>query len=213
MENRDEAGHAALTAIWATLGAAGLFEALSALGTQVRTVRATSPWQDDPYNVAVSFTVFAVPRLAGVIAVRMFAWRAPGGPDRAHQMVRAAWVVIALMGATLVAEWAGVIVGAHASAWNRWTAVLVAGLVVTCAAALVATVLLARCRRPRGSSARWRYDWLSDLVWICGRIPVLRRRVTDGHAAWVRRHTTGVFAGLSALVAVGVVGALAIGEG
>ncbi|MGW4562997.1 hypothetical protein ACWEN3_11485 [Streptomyces sp. NPDC004561] len=87
------------------------------------------------------------------------------------------------------------------------------GLVGTCAAALVATLLLVRCRMPRGSAARWRHDWLGDAVWICRRIPVLRRWVTDGNAAWVRRHTMGVFVGLSALVAMGLVGALAGGEG
>lgn len=213
VERRDENGRAALTAIWATLSTAALFEVLSTLESQDRTVRATSPWQDDPYNVFLSFTIFAVPMLARVIVVRMFAWRAPGGADRAHQMLRATGAMIALVWVTLIAEWAAVIVGAHASAWNRWTAVLIGGLVVTSAAALVATVLLVRRRRPRGSVARWRHDWLGDVVWICGRIPVLRRWVTDGRAVWVRRHTMGVFAGLSALVAIGVVGALAVGEG
>lgn len=213
VERRDETGRAALTAIWAALSTAGLFEVLSMLESQDKTVRATSPWQDDPYDVFVSFAIFAVPMLAGVIVLRMFAWRAPGGPDRAHQMLRATGAMTALVWVTLIAEWAAVTVGAHSSAWNRWTAVLMGGLVVTCAAALVVTVLLVRRRRPRGSAARWRHDWLGDVVWICRRIPVLRRWVTDGNAAWVRRHTMGVFVGLSALVAIGLVGALAGGEG
>ncbi len=213
VERTDETGRAALTAIWAALSATGLFEALSLLESQDKTVRATSPWQDDPYDVFVSFAIFAVPMLAGVVMLRLLAWRAPGGPDRAHQMLRATGAMIALVWITLIAEWTAVIVRAHASTWNRWTAVLTGGLVVTCVAALAVTVLLVRRRRPRGSAARWRHDWLGDVVWICRRLPVLRRWATDGNAAWVRRHAMGVFVGSSALVAIGLVGALAGGEG
>ncbi|MCP2339326.1 hypothetical protein [Actinomadura rupiterrae] len=213
MERRSGTGRAALTAIRAALGTAGLFEALSLLASQDKAVRATSPWQDDPYDVFVSFAIFAVPMLAGVITLRMLAWRAPGGPDRAHQMLRATWTMTALIWVTLLAEAAAVAVGAHAAIWNRWTAVLISGLAVATAAALVVTVLLARQRRPRGSAAQWRHDWLGDVVWICGRVPALRRWTTDDNAAWVRRHAMGVFLGLSALVALGLVGALAGGEG
>ncbi|MGW4567857.1 hypothetical protein ACWEN3_37590, partial [Streptomyces sp. NPDC004561] len=72
MERRDGTGRAALTAIWTALSTAGLFEVLSLLESQDKTVRATSPWQDDPYDVFVSFAIFAVPMLAGVIVLRMF---------------------------------------------------------------------------------------------------------------------------------------------
>jgi hypothetical protein len=106
VERRDETGRAALSTT-------GLFEVLSTLESQDKTVRATSPWQDDPYDVFVSFAIFAVPMLAGVIVLRMFAWRAPGGPDRAHQLLRATGAMIALVWVTLIAEWAwaAVIVG------------------------------------------------------------------------------------------------------
>jgi hypothetical protein len=42
------------------------------LATQNKTVRAVSPWQDDPYNA----TQFVVPMLALVVALRLLAWRA-----------------------------------------------------------------------------------------------------------------------------------------
>jgi hypothetical protein len=75
--------------IQASLGAAGLFEVLTLVATQDKTVRAASPWQDDPYDALVSLTQFAVPILALVIALRLLAWRAPGGPDRERRGARA----------------------------------------------------------------------------------------------------------------------------
>ena len=66
--------------------------------------------------MALSHSQFAVPMLAAVIALRLLAWRAPGGQDRARQVVRATGMMTALIGLTLVFEWAAVAVGAHAPA-------------------------------------------------------------------------------------------------
>lgn len=195
--------------ILATLGTAGFFEVATVLATQDKTIRAVSPWQDDPYDAMVSLTQFAVPMLALVIALRLLAWRAPGGQDRERQVVRAAAAMTALVGATLLAEWAAVAVGAHASSWNVWTSVLIGGLAVVSALTAVVTVLLARRRGTRG---RWRHDWLGDVVSVCERIPVLRRLATPQVAAWVRGRAMSVFVVVSALAAAGIVGAQAIGE-
>jgi hypothetical protein len=81
MERADENGRASPAVILASLGTACLFEVLTVLATQDKTVRAASPWQDDPYDAVVSLTQFAVPMLALVIALRLLAWRSPGGPD------------------------------------------------------------------------------------------------------------------------------------
>ncbi|MCW2859507.1 MAG: hypothetical protein JWP48_1215 [Actinoallomurus sp.] len=212
MTAMDDKGRASPAVILASLGTAGLYEVLTVLATQDKTVRAASPWQDDPYDAVVSLTQFAVPMLGLVIALRLLAWRAPGGPDRERQMVRAAGAMTALIGLTLVFEWAAVIGGAHAPSWNTRTSVLISGLVVASTLTVAVTALLVRCRRPRGSSRRWRHDWLGDVVLVCGRIPVLRRWATPEAAAWVRRRAMTVFVTLSVLAAVGIAGSLAIGE-
>jgi hypothetical protein len=195
-----------------SLGVAGVFEVLTVLATQDKTARAASPWQDDPYDVVVSLAQFAVPVLALVIALRLLAWREPGGEDRARQTVRAAGAMITLVGLTLGSEWAAVAVKTPASFSGTWTAVLIGGLFVNTVLTVVAAVLLVRCRRPRGSAGGWRHDWLGDAVFVCRRIPVLRRWATPRAAAWVRRRAMTVFVTLSTLAAATLTGAQAIGE-
>ncbi|MFL6077111.1 MAG: hypothetical protein ACJ73S_27265 [Mycobacteriales bacterium] len=202
----------ALAAIMAGLGTAALFEVLALMASQVKTVRRASPWQEDPYDVALTLAAFAVPMLALAIALRLAAWRAPGGPDREQQTLRAAGTMTALVALTLAFEWAAVAVRAHRPTWNGWTAVLVGGLAVTSVATLAVAAQLARRRHPRGSAGRWRHDWLGDAVLVCERIPVLRRWATPALAGLVRRRAMTVFLALSALSATVLVGGLAIGE-
>ena len=76
----DHAPRGGLRPIVTGLGTAVLFEALTVLETQDKTVRAASPWQDDPYDAVVSLAQFTVPILAVVLGLRLLAWRSPGGP-------------------------------------------------------------------------------------------------------------------------------------
>ncbi|HEX6471487.1 MAG TPA: hypothetical protein VF069_20465 [Streptosporangiaceae bacterium] len=212
MERAQEKGRASLIAILASLGTAGFFEAVTLLATQDKTVRAASPWQDDPYDAVVSLTQFAVPMLALVIAMRLPAWQARGGQDRARQTIRAAGAMTTLIGVSLVFEWAAVLAGAPAASWGAWTRLLIGGLVAASALTVVVAAMLVRGRRPRGTSRRWRQDWLGDVVVLCARIPVLRRWAGPEAAAWVRRHAMTVFLALSVLAGAGITGAQAIGE-
>ncbi|WP_433466469.1 hypothetical protein [Spirillospora sp. CA-128828] len=198
--------------VWASLGTAALFEALTVLATQDRAVRAVSPWQDDQYDVAVSLSQFTVPILALVIVLRLPAWRMPDGPDRRQQTERAAGAMTTLIGLTLIFEWSAVIGRAHDSAWSTWTMVLIGGLVMASILTVVVAAMLMRCRRPRGSSRRWHHDWLGDVIMICQRIPALRRWAEPKAAEWVRRRAMTVFITLSVLAAAGITGAQAIGE-
>ncbi|GAA2501754.1 hypothetical protein [Streptomyces longisporus] len=212
MEHVKENRRACPAAVWTSLGTAGVFEALTVLETQDKTVRAASPWQDDPYDVVVSLAQFAVPVLALVIALRLLVWRAPGGADRARQTVRAAGALLTLVGLTVVSEWAAVIAGAPASPSGTWASVLIGGLVVSSVLTLVAAVSLARCRRRRRSAGGPGSDWLGDAVLLCRRIPVLRRWAGPDAAVWVRRRAMTVFVTLSTLTAATLTGAQAIGE-
>jgi hypothetical protein len=196
----------------ASLGAAAVFEVLTVLETQDQAVRAASPWQDDPYDTAVSLAVFTVPALALLIGLRLLAWQWPGGYDRSRQLVRAAAVLTALAGLTTACEWTAVAVRAHRSSWTGRTSLLIAGLAAQTLLLAVAAVLLARRRRPRGSSARWQHDWLADVTGACALIPVVRRWPARRTADWVRAHAMRVFTAASLLAAAGVSGALAVGE-
>lgn len=211
MERTDENAPPPPAAVRTCLGAAALFEALAVFATQDQTVRAASPWQEDPYHVLVSLAEVAVPLLALLIAVRLLLWRAPGGEDRVRQTTRAAGVMTTLIAITLVFEWAAVIVGADAASWNAWTPVLIGGLVACSASAAIATVLLVR-RRPCPSPGRWRHDWLGDLVLVGARIPVVRLAARPDGAAWVRRRAMTVFVALSVLAAAAVTASQAVGE-
>ncbi|MER7185100.1 hypothetical protein ABT404_37515 [Streptomyces hyaluromycini] len=213
MEHVTEDHRALSAAVLVSLGTAGVFEALTLLATQDKTVRAASPWGDDPYDVVVSLTQFTVPMLALVIVLRMLAWRAPGGTDRARQTVRAVAAMVTLVGLTVVSEWAAVIAGVPAPVPGAWTSVLIGGLVAHSILTAVSAVLLVQWRRRQGPSGRWRYDWLDDALFVCRRIPVLRRWAGPDTAVWVRRHAMAVFVTLSTLAAAAVTGAQAVGEG
>jgi hypothetical protein len=212
MQRVGESERASSAAFRASLGAAGVFEVLTVPETQDKTIWAVSPWREDPYHTVVLLAGFAVPMLALAIALRLLAWRAPGGPDRAQQTVRAAGVMTAMIGLTLAFEWAAIVGGTPASPGGTWTSVQAGGLVVTSGLTVAVTVLLVRCRRHRGSSGRWRHDWMGDAVFVCQRIPVLRRWASPQAAAWVRRRAVTVFLVLSVLAAAAITGAQAIGE-
>ena len=200
------------TAIWTCLGVAVLFEALTVFAAQDETVRAASPWQEDPYHVLVSLARITVPLLALVIALRLLVWRAPGGEDRARQATRAAGVMMTLIAATLAFEWAAVIVGAHGWSWNAWTRVLIGGLAACSVSTVTGTALLVRHRLPDRPSGRWRHDWLGDGVRLAAPIPVLRRVARPDTAQWVRRRAMIVFVALSVLAAAAITGSQAVGE-
>ncbi|MFD8723358.1 hypothetical protein ACFV2H_36650 [Streptomyces sp. NPDC059629] len=212
MKPDEENGRASAAVVWASLGAAGVFEALTVLETQDKTVRAASPWQDDPYDVVVSLTQFTVPMLALVIALRLLAWRAPGGADRARQTVRAAGAMTTLVGLTLATEWAAVVARTPPSPAGAWIRVLIGGLAVGSVLTAAVAVPLVRESRRRGASRGRRHDWLDDALYLCQRTPVLRHRVGPEAAVWVRRRAMTVFAVLSTLAALAVTGAQAVGE-
>lgn len=212
MEHAEGNGRAASAVVWASLVTSGVFEASTLPATQDKTVRAASPWQDDPYDVVVSLAQFTVPVLAAVIALRLLAWRAPGGADRARQTVRAAGAMTTLVGLTVASEWAAVVAGTRGPVPGAWTSVLIGGLVANSVLTAVSAALLLRRRRRWGPSGRWRDDWLGDALYVCGRVPVLRRWAGPQAAAWVRRRAMTVFVTLSMLAAAAVTGAQAVGE-
>jgi hypothetical protein len=204
---------ASARAIRAALASAGVFELLALYETQNKKAWQESPWGQDPYHTAVLLAVFAVPMLALAIGLRLLAWRAPGAPDRAQQTVRAAGVMTAFIGLTLVSEWAALPAGALVGPWTGLTTAQVIGLVATTLLTAAVTVLLVRCRSPRRSSRRWEHDWLGDVVYLLQRVPVLRRWASPRAAEWARRHAMAVFVTLSVLAAAVITVLQVLGEG
>src|SRR5690349_5461513 len=181
-------------ALWATAGMVVVFTAFAVVTTQVKTVRAGSPWQDDPYDGVVSFTVFLVPALAFLIAARVALTR-----NRLMEPVyRASLVAGALVAATAVTDWVAVALRADSPLWNGWTPWLIGALgAVTVVTAVVVPVVWQARRRVADADPPG--DWLADLP-----LPA---------KAFVRRHIVAIAALASLAGSLAITTAEAVGEG
>jgi hypothetical protein len=203
----------------ATIACAALFYAVTVAATQVESVRARSPWQDDPYNVMVSFALVTVPVLAAMLVVRLAARRSrPTGTgaavgDAERQMLRAALALLLIIDATLAFEWASVIGGTDRATWSTTTGWLLAGAVATTLSAAPLTVLALRAGAARRLGRRWNEDWLGDLASLVDRVAGAGRLNLTPVVAGVRRHAVLLFAAASVAGAAAIIGALAYSEG
>ena len=215
------AGHparrAAAFAIGFSLLTSVLFTVFGYLTTQDKAVQAVSPWHDDPYVGAVSFTEFLVPALAALIVLRLILWRRGAALPRYRldQLLRAAAVELALIAGTVATDWVAVALRADRPLWNSTTAWLIAALGVLTLACAGCGWSWRRAWRlvPKG---RLDGDWLDDLAQLADQVlAMVRDRPADlrGPIAVLREHI-GVFAfGLSLLAAIGVTSGQVIGEG
>jgi hypothetical protein len=190
---RDRAGRALLGA--ALLGAA--FTVFAAVTTQDRAVRAHSPWQDDPYDALVSFTQLLVPVMvaAGVARAQLCRRLEPLPAARLDGLVRAARLVVLLVGATAGVDVVAVALGTHREAWTPVTAASSLAAAALVGAAGVVWLRLRAVDVPGGRGAG--PDWAADAgallrAWATLPSPLrapLRRaarvvdRLVDG---WVR---------------------------
>lgn len=158
-------------ALLVTLGCSALFTTFAILTTQDKSLRAHSPWQDDPYDVVVSFTQLVVPVLAAAIAARMLGCSKdrPLAAGRMRDLLRGARIAIAAVGLTAAADWVAVALGAYAPAWGGQGTVLIAALAIVTVMALASAATIRTADRQAG--ARRRYapqaqepDWVDDLI-------------------------------------------------
>jgi hypothetical protein len=210
-------------ALRVALAGAVVFTAFAYVTTQVRAVRAGSPWQDDPYVGVVSFTKFLVPTLAVLIAVRVLLHRRaePHPVFRTAQLLRAAFVCTLLVAATTAVDWLAVALRADHVLWNDGTPWLVAALVPLTVAAVAALVCEVRAfrRLPLRDGHVPGGDWLDDLAvlaeTIAVRLPPAGARLAvrfarGGAIAFTRGHIVAVaaLASLAAGLAIGLMQAL-----
>jgi hypothetical protein len=205
------------TVLWFSLAAGVSFVPFAWVTTQVKSVRAAGPWQDDPYDVVVSFTEFLVPALLCLIASRMLLWRG-GEPQpmfRMVQLLRASTVCALFVTATAVADWTAVVLRADRAAW-AWptTPALACGLAALTAGAVASVAIQRKVLRRLPSERARDGDWLDDLALLparlTGRESARRPRCRTAMIAVVRRRFAAV-AALAAALAVTL--AQAVGEG
>jgi dienelactone hydrolase len=222
--------HVVRRALWWSVGCAVLFTAFAA-GT--RRLRAHSPWQDDPYDVVLSFTQLLVPVLAVAVVVRI-AGRRAGRPGPLRDLLRGGRALVGMVAATAVTDWVAVALRVHAGAWGGTGRLLIAALAVVTLAAAAGAVALRRATRLAGDRARlapapgdpdWADDVLAgagELAGRCGaagravaRAVEWLRRVVVGGRHGLRRHrlATAVLAGVAVSACLTVAEALGDGLG
>ncbi|MFI9362801.1 hypothetical protein ACIG5E_17360 [Kitasatospora sp. NPDC053057] len=201
-----------LRALWGALALAVAFTGFAYGTTQARALRAASPWQGDPYDAVVSFTLFLVPALAGVTTVR--AWLCRGvGPQpgyRVDQLLRAARLGVALVAVTVATDATAAALRAERELWDARTVWLIAALLPLGAGAGRCLALLRRAVRELPPEERRRPggDWLDDLALLAAPLADLRALTR-----FLRRHIVAAAAALSLLAAALVVTGQAAGEG
>lgn len=211
-----------------TMAAAAVtFVAFALLTTQVKTVRAGSPWQDDPYDLVVSFTALFVPGLAVLAAARVLLWQRdrPLPVGRVDGLLRAATVTGFLIAVTVATDPA-LAAGADHQLYNRLTPVSIIALTIVIASLCPAAIAVRHARRKirRYLVTAQLEDWLADLqpaaARLTGWVPSRPRRTIVGLLARVAQwpqlpcHLPGI-TGATVLTLAGclVVGNQAIREG
>jgi hypothetical protein len=215
---------AAARALGATAVSAVVFTVFAYVTTQVKVVRGVSPWQDDPYDAVVTFTMFFVPGLSGVTALRALLCRRaqPLPVYRLEQILRAALLVLALIEITVLADWIALVLRADRQLWSDRTPLLVLGLAIVMVAAAVSHVLALRARAMTPRHRLDDGDWLGDVTVAVGVVAAraadpsrsagLRRRLLVV-VGFVRAHFVVMTALASTIVGGLVVGQLAVAEG
>jgi hypothetical protein len=187
-----------------------------------------APWQDDPYDTVVSFTIFLVPLAAGLVVLRALLCRRdePLPMARIRGLVRTSWVVLGLLMGTVAVDWTSLALRTREGSWTTITPLLVAALAVTTAMTVWATWQLRRASRdvPSASVDQGGPDALADaslLAWRWARwlgpmrplASAVLSTLDDVITPLVRRHPIAAAGLLSAVFGVAVASSIAVEEG
>jgi hypothetical protein len=219
----EPARSAAVGALWLSIMGALVFVVFAVVTTQDHAIRTGSPWQDDPYDVVVSFTMFLVPALVLLMLVRMRLCSSSISVPvfRVGQLLRAATVNTVLIAGTFGADWVAV-AGADHKLWNAVTPVLLGVLGVLSAWALACFGLLWKAGRrlPYWNSTPPDGDWVGDaaalLRTLAARIPKNGGRLElelVSAVDFVRGHVRGLALAAATFAGIAVNAGLASGEG
>ncbi|MGE7439299.1 hypothetical protein [Kitasatospora sp. NPDC001175] len=219
---------AAAAALLTSAAGAAAFTLFAYLTTQVHAVRAGSPWQDDPYDAVVTFTMFFVPLLGTLGGARALLCRRdrPLPRYRIEQVLRAALVCTLLVAATLATDWAAVAARADRASWDGGTPWLIASLLpltgVTALSLLLHRRAIRRLPEPVRGTEDAGGDWLDDLAPLANLLAGPRSRAgcalaaligSGGVLGFVRRHFAPLAAAAALAAGLLVAMGLALGEG
>ncbi len=156
-------------ALLLSLATATVFTLVALATTQNQSVRAHSPWQDDPYDALVSFTMLFTPLLAATSLPRVLLCRADQALPAARflGLLRSTDVVVATVLVTALLDWIAVVTGFHAAVWGTPGRVLTAALGAVSLTALGAAGATARVHaaaRDVGPRDATNPDWCDDLL-------------------------------------------------
>ncbi|WP_152627851.1 hypothetical protein [Streptacidiphilus neutrinimicus] len=232
------AGHPALAAVRRAvrdgLAAAVLFTAFAEATSHVRAVRVGSPWQDDPYDTVVSFTLFLIPALAALATARSVLLRRnePQPRRRISQLLRAWGLCAGLIATTALTDWTAVALRADRDLWSSMTPWVVASLMVPTTATAVAGARILRAHQllPPGPGGHGdgpvAGDWLDDLApmfrALTMHLPAPLTRAVDrvvthqrfaSAVRFTRRHIVGLAGTAAVLGGALLAAAEAVGEG
>ncbi len=204
-----------------------LFVVAAYAAKELRWLYLHAPWQDDPYDAVVSFTIFFVPLTAAVNATRLALCRRdqPLPWERARLIIRGSRFASLLVTLTLGADWISVATRTDPGAWTQVTAYLIVGLAVISVPAVIVLVALHRASRllppaTDASSDDWLADAAATAAWYARTLgPPGRRwadvaiRLEQRIAAQVRARPLAIASALALAFAGLLVVATAIGEG
>ncbi len=158
------------------------FEAFAITTTQIPSVRAQSPWANDPYDAVVSFTIFFVPALATLVAARsLLCQRSQDLPvSRVGDVTKASEVLGVMVAVTALTDWVALLCGADHHSWGFRTGILVAALALLTVLVVMSTYRTRRVatRVSRTNNRLNESDWLSDLLPLASLFSESRPRVS-----------------------------------
>jgi hypothetical protein len=179
------------SALTASVLNAVVFTAFAFVTTQAKVLRNGSPWQDDPYDTVVTFTMFFVPIIAALIVLRVPLCRRnePLPLYRVKQLLRASCASALLVTATFVTDWVAVIVRADRSLWDSGTPWLIAALGLVSLPAAGEWFMQYRARRllPHQGDDQVHGDWLDDARLVVQLVAARLPRPAGRLAAWLGR--------------------------
>jgi hypothetical protein len=173
-----------------------------------------APWQNDPYDTAVSFAMLFVPLVLVLVASRLVLCRRyrAVATVRLRDLVRGCRCLVLVMAICEATEWIAVGLGANRAAWDGWTAAQVTVLSALTMATSICAGALSRISILM-TSASTEPDWLEDVVtnapvdalpWSIVRQPVevVRRAIEVAVTPRLHRHPVVAAAGISLLAGV-----------
>lgn len=164
----DPARSRAGSAITASLGIVAVFAAVTAISKETPALDLRRPWQDDPYDVAVSLDFVILPLLVGigVLRVQLCRRNEPLPARRLLDLLRVASAALAVSMVTELAEWIAVFRGQNWAGWTAATTWQVAGVALLTAATIRAWIRVRSATRTvtYATTAGPQPDWLADAV-------------------------------------------------